>query len=128
MRINLNSGIELKVEAYNCTDTYAGLILGTPSDESNQRLINHLSYPKDWGGRECVTKKSDMYASEDILKPVINSVWLSSSEPIEDKNSFGADLVVMFFSDENLEMTIQQIILNGVRDLYWEKLATDFWL
>ena len=69
-----------------------------------------------------------MYASEDILKPVINSVWLSSSEPIKDKNSFGADLVVMFFSDENLEMTIQQIILYGVRDIEWDKFATDFWI
>jgi hypothetical protein len=73
-------------------------------------------------------KKSDMYFDENILKPVINSVWLSSSEPIEDKNSFGADLVVMFFSDENLEMTIQEIILNGVRDIQWDKFATDFWL
>ena len=69
-----------------------------------------------------------MYASEDMLKPVINSVWLSSSEPIKDKNSFGADLVVMFFSDENLEMTIQQIILYGVRDIECSKFATDFWI
>ena len=128
MKIKLNSGIELKVEAYHRTNTYAGLILGTPSSESNQRLLNQLSYPKDWGGRECVTKKSDMYASENMLKPVINSVWLSSSEPIKDKNSFGADLVVMFFSDENLEMTIQQIILYGVRDIEWDKFATDFWI
>ena len=128
MRIKLNSGIELKVEAYNCTDTYAGLILGTPSEESNQRLINQLQYPKDWGDRVCIMKKSDMYASENILKPVINSVWLSSSEPIKDKNSFGADLVVMFFSDENLEMTIQETILNGVRDIMRDKFATDFWI
>ena len=128
MKIKLNSGIELKVEAFNTTYTYAGLILGTPSNESNQRLINQLSYPKDWGNRVCIMKKSDIYASENILKPVINSVWLSSSEPVKDKNSFGADLVVMFFSDENLEMTIQEIILNGVRDIEWEKFATDFWL
>ena len=128
MKIKLNSGIELKVEAYNCTYTYSGLILGTPSNESNQRLINQLSYPKDWGNRVCIMKKSDIYASENILKPVINSVWLSSSEPVKDKNSFGADLVVMFFSDENLEMTIQEIILNGVRDIQWKKFATDFWL
>lgn len=128
MKIKLNSGIELKVEAFNTTYTYAGLILGTPSNESNQRLINHLQYPNDWGDRVCVMKKSDMYASENILKPVINSVWLSSPEPIKDKNSFGADLVVMFFSYENLEMTIQQIILNGVRDIMWEKFATDYWL
>ncbi|MFZ4106161.1 hypothetical protein [Flavobacterium sp.] len=128
MKIKLNSGIELKVEAYHRTNTYAGLILGTPSNESNQRLINQLSYPKDWGNRVCIMKKSDMHATKNVLKPIINSVWLSSSEPIEDKNSFGADLVVMFFSDENLEMTIQEIILNGVRDIMWDKFATDFWI
>ena len=128
MKIKLNSGIELKVEAYHRTNTYAGLILGTPSSESNQRLINLLQYPKDWGDRVCIMKKSDMYASENILKPVINSVWLSSSEPIKDKNSFGADLVVMFFSDEYLDMTIQQIILYGVRDIELNKFATDFWI
>ena len=128
MKIKLNSGIELKVEAYNCTYTYSGLILGTPSNESNQRLINQLSYPKDWGKRVCVMKKKDMYADEDRLKPVINSVWLSSSVPIKDTKANGADLVVMFFSEENDDMTIQEIILNGVRDIQWEKFATDFWL
>ena len=128
MKIKLNSGIELKVEAYHFTPTLAGVILYSPSEKTNQNLVNHLHYPKDWGNRVCIMKKSDMYTSENILKPVINSVWLSSSEPIEDKNSFGADLVVMFFSDENLEMTIQEIILNGVRDLHWDKFATDFWI
>ncbi len=67
-----------------------------------------------------------MYATKNELKPMINSVWLSSSQPVENKNSFGADLVVMFFSEENDDMTIQEIILNGVRDIPWEKFATDF--
>ena len=102
MRIKLNSGIELKVEAYNCTDTYAGLILGIPSVESNKRLINHLSYPKDWGERVCIMKKSDMYASEDMLKPVINSVWLSSSEPIED-NGMNAFKDCMVYPEMNVK-------------------------
>jgi hypothetical protein len=128
MKIKLNSGIEVKVEAFHCTPTLAGVIVYSPSETTNQNLVNHLQYPKDWGDSVCVMKQSDMYASENILMPVINSVWLSSSEPIEDKNSFGADLVVMFFSEENQEMTIQEIILNGVRDLHWEKFATDFWL
>ena len=128
MKIKLNSGIEVFVEAYHCTPTLAGVILYSPTEKTNQNLVNHLNYPTDWGKRECIMKKSDMYASENILKPVINSVWLSSSEPIKDKNSFGADLVVMFFSDENLEMTIQEIILNGVRDIMWDKFATDFWI
>jgi len=128
MKIKLNSGIEVFVEAYHFTQTLAGVILYSPSESTNQNLVNHLNYPSDWGKRECIMKKSDMYADENRLKPVINSVWLSSSKPIKDTKADGSDLVVMFFSQENEDMTIQEIILNGVRDIPWEKLATDFWI
>ena len=128
MKIKLNSGIEVYVEAFHCTPTLAGVIAYSPSESTNQNLVNHLHYPTDWGKRVCVMKKSDIYTSGNILKPVINSVWLSSSESIKDKNSFGADLVVMFFSEENQEMTIHEIILNGVRDIPWKNFATDFGL
>ena len=69
-----------------------------------------------------------MYASENILKPVINSVWLSSSEVIDDndKISNGSDLVIMWFSDELQDKTIQEIIIAGVGDIKWEKFARDF--
>ena len=128
MKIKLNSGTEVFIEAYHCTPTLAGVILYSPSEKTNQNLVNHLNYPKEWGERECIMKKRDMHADEGPLKPVINSVWLSSSVPIKDTKANGADLVVMFFSKENLEMTIQEIILEGVRDIPWEKLATDFWI
>jgi hypothetical protein len=128
MKIKLNSGIELFVEAYHCTPTLAGVIVYSQSKSTNQNLVNHLNYPKEWGERECIMKKKDMYAEEGPLKPVINSVWLSSYKPVKDTKADGADLVVMFFSQENEDLTIQQIILNGVRDVPWEKLATDFWL
>jgi hypothetical protein len=126
MKIKLNEGTEVYVEGFHCTPTFAGVIAYSPSESNNQNLINHLHYPTDWGKRVCVMKKSDMFASGNELKPIINSVWLSSSKPVENKNSFGADLVVMFFSEENDDMTIQEIILNGVRDIPWEKFATDF--
>lgn len=128
MKIKLNFGTEVFIEAYHCTQTLAGVILYSPTEKTNQNLVNHLKYPTDWGKRECIMKKSDMYADENRLKPVINSVWLSSSKPVKDTEADGADLVVMFFSEENENMTIQEIILEGVRDIPWEKLATDFWL
>lgn len=128
MKIKLNEGTEVYVEAFHFTPTLAGVIAYSPSDSVNRELIEQLSYPKDWGTRECVTKKSGMYLAENRLKPIINSVWLSSSEPVKDSEADGADLVVMFFSEENDEMTMQEIILNGVQDIPWEKLATDFWL
>jgi hypothetical protein len=128
MKIKLQSGKEVYIEAFHCTPTYAGLLLGSPTKESNEILINDLSYPKNWGTRLCVIKKSDMYASENILKPIINSVWLSSSEVIDDKDkiSNGSDLVIMWFSDELQDKTIQEIIIAGSGDIKWEKFAIDF--
>ena len=128
MKIKLNSGIEVYVEAYHCTPTLAGVIAYSPSESTNQNLVNHLHYPTDWGKRVCVMKKSDMFASKNELKPMINSVWLSSSKPVENKNSFGADMVIMWFSNEQLDKTIQEIIIAGVGDIEWKKFATDFWL
>ncbi len=128
MKIKLNEGTEVFVEAYHCTPTLAGVIIYSPSKSTNQNLVNHLNYPKEWGKRECIMKKTDMYADESRLKPVINSVWLSSSTPVKDTKADGADLVVMFFSEENDDITIKEIILEGVQDIPWEKLATDFWL
>jgi hypothetical protein len=121
-------GKKVLLEAFHCTNTYAGLILGSPTAESNQRLINHLNYPKDWGNRFCVMKKSDMYVNKNELKPKINSVWLSSSIPVKDTKADGADLVIMWFSNEQLDKTIKEIITAGVGDVEWEKFATDFWL
>lgn len=73
-------------------------------------------------------KKSDMYASENIQKPIINSVWLSSSEPVDanDKLSDGSELVLMFFSEEQLDKSIQEIIIEGVGDIKWEDFADSF--
>jgi hypothetical protein len=128
MKIKLQSGKEVYFEAFHCTPTYAGLLAGVPTKESNETLIKHLSCPSNWGNRKCIMKKSDMYASENILKPIINSVWLSSSEPVDanDKLSDGSELVLMFFSEEQLDKSIQEIIIAGVGDIKWEKFARDF--
>ena len=125
MKLKLQSGNEVYVEAFHCTPIYAGLLVGSPTKELNDRLVTNLNYPKNWGIRKCVLKKSDMYISENILKPIINSVWLSSSEAIDAKSD-GSDLVIMWFSNDQLDKTIQEIIIAGVGDLKWENFADDF--
>lgn len=128
MKIKLQTGKEVYLEAFHCTPTYAGLLAGVPTKESNETLIKHLSCPSNWGNRKCVMKKSDMYASENILKPIINSVWLSSSEPVDikDKKSDGSELVLMWFGDEQLDKSIQEIIIEGVGDIVWNDFADSF--
>ncbi len=129
MTIKLQSGKEIYVEAFHCTPTYAGLLLGSPTEESNEIMINNLSYPKGWGERPFILKKSDMYSEvKNLLKPIVYSVWLSSSETIDDKeNQFdGCALIVMWFGNDEPNKTIQDIILDGVKNIDWNKFAENF--
>lgn len=128
MKIKLQTGKEVYMEAFHCTPCYAGLLAGVPTKSTNQELVKHLKYPSDWGTRKCIMKKSDMYISENVLKPIINSVWLSSSEPVDvnDKKSDGSELVLMWFGDEQLDKSIQEIIIEGVGDIVWKDFADSF--
>ncbi len=128
MKIKLQTGKEVYMEAFNCTPTYAGLIIGIPTKSTNRKLVQHLRYPSDWGIRKCIMKKSDMYINENELKPIINSVWLSSSEPVDinDKLSDGSELVLMWFSEGQPDKSIQEIIIEGVGDIKWEDFSESF--
>lgn len=128
MKIKLNTGKEVYLEAFHCASTYAGLLVGSPTKESNEALIDHLSYPNEWGKKACVLKKSNMYFYENILKPISYSVWLSSSEPIgiKDKQSDGSALVILWFGEKQLDKSIQEIIVDGVGDIDWDKFADNF--
>lgn len=130
MKLKLKTGKEVYMEAFHCIPTYAGLLVGTPTKESNETLIKHLNCPSNWGNRKCVMKKSDMYISENILKPILNSVWLSSSEPVDikDKKSDGSELVLMWFGNEETDKSIQEIIINGVGLINWRENAENFTL
>ncbi len=128
MKIKLESGKEVYLEAFHCTPTYAGLLEGSPTKEINDKLITQLSYPNDWGDRAFILKKSDRNVSENILKPIIYCTWLSSSEPIDDnKNQYdGSNLVLMWLGDEQYDKSIQEIIADGVGYLDWKKYAQNF--
>jgi hypothetical protein len=128
MKIKLQSGKEVLVEAFHCTPTYAGLLAGSPTKESNEILIKQMSYPRDWGNRVSILKKSDRYVSENILKPIIYSVWLSSSETIDDNENVydGSSLIVMWFGNEEPHKTILDIILEGVENINWNKFAENY--
>jgi hypothetical protein len=128
MTIKLQSGKEVYVEGFHCTPTYAGLLLGSPTKESNERLLKQISSPAAWGKRKTLLKKSDLYVSKDVLKPIIYSVWLSSSEPINNlENEFdGSDLILIWLEDENLDMTIIDNIKFGIGLLDWDNHAENF--
>ena len=128
MKIKLQSGKEVYVEAFHCTPTYAGLLLGSPTKESNEKLLQNLSSPVQWGQRKTLLKKSDLYVSKDVLKPIIYSVWLSSSEPINNGGDEfdGSDIILIWLEGENLDMTIKDNIKYGIGLFDWDKNAENY--
>lgn len=127
MKIKLQTGKEVYLEGFHCTPTYAGLLFGSPSKESNKRLIEDLSYPTNWGQRVCVLKKTDIYVSENTLKPILSCAWLSSDPFNNEFNQFvGTSIVIMWFSDEQLDKSLTEIIVDGVGNLDWDKFAENY--
>jgi hypothetical protein len=127
MKIKLNTGKTVSLEAFHQTQTYSGLLVGTPSKASNDILIEKINYPKDWGNQTCILNKSDLYVSENILKPIIYCAWLSA-EPIENKNNQydGSSVVVIWIGNEHLDKSIQEIIVDGIGNFVWDKYASNF--
>lgn len=127
MKIELIGGKTVLLEAFHMEPTYAGLLAGIPTAESNQRLIKNIKPPKNWGNRATLLKKSDLYTNKDVLKPIIYSAWLSA-EPINDeKNKFdGSNLILIWLEDEHDDMTLKDLIVYGIGLFDWDKNAENF--
>ena len=117
------------MEAYHCTPTYAGLLFGSPNKETNENIIRNVSYPSDWGKTKCIIKETDLYVSDNVLKPIINCAWLSS-EAIELKNETlcRSNIVVVWLSDEQPEKPFRKILVDGIGDFDWNRYAENIWL
>ena len=115
MKLILQSGKEVYLEAYHCTPTYAGLLYGSPNKEINQDIIKHLKYPSEWGEKAYLVKKSDMFVSDNILKPVINCASLSS-KPIDLDGDLlsRSEIIVIWFSDEQPDKTLREILVDVI--------------
>ena len=129
MKIELMGGKTVVLEAFHMEPTYAGLIAGIPSAESNQRLIKNIKPPKNWGNKRTLLKNSDLYTNKDVLKPVIYSAWLSA-EPINDeKNKFdGSNLILIWIGDEHENMSVKEVIIFGIDFFDWDKKAENYQL
>ena len=127
MKLDLIGGKTVLLEGFNMEPTYAGLLAGIPTAESNQRLLKRITSPKDWGNRATLLKKSDLYASKEVLKPVIYSAWLSA-EPINDeKNKFdGSNLILIWLGDYFENMSVKEVIIFGIGLFDWDKKAENY--
>ena len=128
MKILLQSGKEVYVEAYNNCQTYAGLLFGSPSKEINQDIISRLKYPSEWGEKAYLVKKSDMFVSDNILKPIINCAWLSSKPiDLDGETLSRSEIIVIWLSDEQIDNTLRKILVEGIGDFNWDRYADNYW-
>lgn len=130
MKIELIGGKKVNLEGFNVEPTFAGLLVGIPTQESKQLLIKSIKPPTQWGQRATLFKKSDLYASKNVLNPMIYSAWLSSPEPINDKDNEydGSNLILIWLGDENKEMTLEDLIVYGIGLFDWDKNAENYQL
>jgi len=127
MKIELQNGRIVEIESFKIDKTYAGLIIGKPNDVINEKIIDLISHSSDWGNRKVFMKKMDMYESNNILKPVIYSAWLTSSGiPDKSKNKDVSSIVLLWFGNDSITKSISEIIKDGVSDFDWDKHAENF--
>ena len=129
MKLVLQSGKEVFLEAYHYTPTYAGLLYGNPNKETNNIIVKNICYPKEWCKTTCIIKETDMHVTDDVLKPVINCAWLSSEAiDLKDEPLSRSNIIVIWFSDEQPNKTFNEILVNGIGDFDWNRYAVNYWI
>lgn len=124
MEIKLQIGRTVRVEAFNMSRTYGGLLVGEPSEAMNDSIIGLINYSKDWGNRKALLNKQNMYASKNVLKPIIYSAWLTSDVvPEKSKINDSSTIVLIWLGEEPNDKSIQEIIKQEIFTFDWDKNA-----
>ena len=125
MRITLDSGKTVKVESFEYSYTYGGVLCGLLGEQMNRSVFEDIKYPSNWGPRKTLKIKPSTKEFENVLKSSYYSVWLNSNEPINPQFD-GSELVVIWLDDYPQGKTIEEIIHRGVKAINWEANAQDF--
>lgn len=146
MDVKLADGRTVKIDSYYTTGTYAGMLEGLPTPETNASLIEQArrDLAKLWGKRSAVHVVRDD-ATPVTPKPGLSSdaimrypgaaklgarmcwAWLTSYEPVRDKDACGSQLFLIWFEtqDHALEPIPSQVAwaMDGVA---WDQVAEDW--
>ena len=117
------------MDVFHLDHTYAGLILGKPSPEMNAKILKKAvpDIEKIWGENRAIhmippTIRHDK--ETEILPPIINYAWLDS-KPLNPEFD-GSSLIVIWFSQNQLELPLGDIVTNAIQDIDWKTLARDY--
>ena len=123
----LNSGRKVSLISFSFNYTYGGLLIGSPNEKLNKKIISKSTYPTDWGIRKTLKLIPKQSAIENKLKPVCYCALLES-EVIQslDKTHDGSNLVVIWFGDHPNNKTIEDILNANLKKIDWEQYAENF--
>jgi len=127
-----SSGRRLWLDALYVTGTYAGVLEGTPSIQSNNSLIRGSATAMErlWGARATYVVPPERRIVEDggvrfeTLPSTVFYAWLTST-PVNPEWC-GSELVVVWFDEEPTRDPLPSLLMKVMANLQWELLAKDF--
>ena len=133
VKIKLNSGKEVILNAFNISQTYGGYIEGIIDRKYNLSVLDGskpyeakgISYPKEWGERKHLAIRPSEEEINTRLKPFFISAWLESG-PIDENEGQGSELEITWTAEISEQQTLQEIVESGIKDIDWNANADDF--
>ncbi len=121
-KFKLNTGREVQVDGIHIEETYGGLIEGNPKDPKTNEIV--ISFHKS---RQAFWDKKALFKYDLPLNQLIPSnvfhVYLSSKKIIEGG---GSELVVIFYTNLDINLPLSSVIEENLKDLDWENNAEDW--
>tara|TARA_R110000823_G_scaffold118990_18_gene243189 strand:- start:1447 stop:1836 length:390 start_codon:yes stop_codon:yes gene_type:complete len=122
--IKLASGKIVTLERFKMEFIYDGILVGNPNKEINDRIISDAI--KEFKQNKVLVLMDDAYASEDLLKPIMITVGLTS-QPINDSEGMfdGSYLNIIWFSNDLKTNSIDKMIVN-LESFEWNTEAENY--
>ncbi|MDD2673923.1 MAG: hypothetical protein PHF81_03485 [Flavobacterium sp.] len=119
---------EITIQKFQFEHTYSGLIIGSPNEAINTKILSDYINSLTKGHRKAIFHLTNKdYVSKDTLKPVIYSAFLESDSIDDTENQYdGSRLVVSWFGEEQIDKSVKQIITEGLSGFKYDKLAENF--
>ena len=125
MRLGKVNGNSLYLNAFHCAGTYSGVLFGHPDYEENLQIVQSQSMEPLWGKRKTHIIRPAEALLKTLLPRVVYHAWLHGN-PVGGENCDGAQLVLIWFGNEEPEKSIKNIVTEQVQGLDWEALAENY--
>jgi hypothetical protein len=120
MEIILKDGKTVKIEAFNYSETYKGLLEGRPSPGLNRKIVERESNHHLWGEKRINVIMPSIQQLDSWIPP---SAYRDLLLYIDKRES---NMVVLWFDEHPGDKSLKEIIERGIVNIDWEKDANFF--